>query len=84
MAAGYYIGKRLSYGGSPCTVRYIGQVQGTKGEWLGVEWDDPSRGKHSGEHGGTKYFECMILRAGNLARLLAGMFIASSMLMLIR
>ena len=24
--------------------------------WLGVEWDDPARGRHSGEHGGRQYF----------------------------
>jgi dynactin complex subunit len=54
----FYIGKRLSYDGRLCTVRYRGEVQGTKGEWLGVEWDDPTRGKHAGEHQGTKYFAC--------------------------
>ncbi|KAI5282232.1 hypothetical protein KEM54_002884 [Ascosphaera aggregata] len=48
------IGSRLSYDNSLCTVRYIGEVQGTKGQWLGVEWDDPTRGKHAGEHQGVK------------------------------
>ncbi|KAG9199810.1 hypothetical protein G6514_007924 [Epicoccum nigrum] len=43
-----YMGKRLSFDGQLCTVRFRGAVEGTKGEWLGVEWDDPSRGKHSG------------------------------------
>ncbi|KAF2447974.1 tubulin-specific chaperone-like protein E [Karstenula rhodostoma CBS 690.94] len=59
MATEFYIGKRLSYDNQLCTVRYIGEVKGTKGEWLGVEWDDSIRGKHSGEHGGIKYFECL-------------------------
>ena len=54
----FYIGRRLSYDGQLCTVRYYGEIKGTKGNWLGVEWDDPARGKHSGEHGGVKYFEC--------------------------
>jgi dynactin complex subunit len=58
MATGLYVGKRLSFDGQLCTVRYCGEVNGTKGEWLGVEWDDPTRGKHSGENGGVKYFEC--------------------------
>ena len=61
MAQNPYIGQRLSYGNHICTVRYIGSVQGTEGQWLGVEWDDPSRGKHSGEHGGLTYFECNYL-----------------------
>ncbi|KAF2094874.1 hypothetical protein NA57DRAFT_80044 [Rhizodiscina lignyota] len=58
MADGLYVGRRLSYDGHLCTVRYVGTVQGTKGEWLGVEWDEPSRGKHSGEHNGVRYFAC--------------------------
>ncbi|KAF2088772.1 tubulin-specific chaperone E [Saccharata proteae CBS 121410] len=55
----FYPGKRLSYDGSLCTVRYVGTVEGTKGDWLGVEWDEPSRGKHSGAHNGVTYFECL-------------------------
>ncbi|GME50835.1 hypothetical protein GTA08_BOTSDO05438 [Neofusicoccum parvum] len=58
MAAPFYPGRRLSYNGDLCTVRYVGGVQGTKGEWLGVEWDDPTRGKHDGSHAGVRYFEC--------------------------
>lgn len=58
METQFYIGKRLSFDRQLCTVRYHGNVQGTKGKWLGVEWDDPTRGKHSGEYQGTKYFEC--------------------------
>lgn len=52
------VGHRLSYNGALCTIRYIGEVSGTTGTWLGVEWDDPSRGKHDGSHKGTRYFEC--------------------------
>ncbi|PYH45941.1 putative tubulin-specific chaperone [Aspergillus saccharolyticus JOP 1030-1] len=52
------IGQRRSYAGDLCTVRYVGTVEGTTGDWLGVEWDDPTRGKHSGEHKGVRYFTC--------------------------
>ncbi|KAK2804166.1 hypothetical protein FQN50_006708 [Emmonsiellopsis sp. PD_5] len=52
------VGSRLAFEGALCTVRYVGEVQGTKGQWLGVEWDDLTRGKHSGEHQGVKYFQC--------------------------
>lgn len=55
-----WIGQRLSYNGVLCTVRYVGEVSGTTGTWLGVEWDDPSRGKHDGSHKGTRYFECRL------------------------
>ncbi|KAI9711620.1 MAG: hypothetical protein M1812_007143 [Candelaria pacifica] len=44
MESDYYCKQRLSFDGHLCTVRYVGQVKETKGLWLGVEWDDPSRG----------------------------------------
>lgn len=53
------VGQRRSFDGQLCTVRYVGNVQGTAGDWLGVEWDDATRGKHSGEHKGVRYFACM-------------------------
>ncbi|THC98945.1 hypothetical protein EYZ11_001582 [Aspergillus tanneri] len=52
------VSQRRSYNGDLCTIRYIGKVEGTSGEWLGVEWDDATRGKHSGEHQGVRYFTC--------------------------
>lgn len=58
MASSHHIGQRLSFDGALCTVRYIGPVADTQKDWLGVEWDDPSRGKHDGEHKGVKYFSC--------------------------
>ncbi|KAF2154608.1 tubulin-specific chaperone E [Myriangium duriaei CBS 260.36] len=54
----FYAGRRLSLKGEACTVRYVGEVNGKKGQWLGVEWDDPSRGKHDGNFEGRRYFSC--------------------------
>ncbi|CAD6447162.1 906476c0-f79f-4a73-bbb2-2be44800a934 [Sclerotinia trifoliorum] len=51
----YFVGRRVSFQGQLCTTRYIGEVKGTEKEWLGVEWDDPSRGKNDGKG----YFECL-------------------------
>lgn len=62
----HHLGQRLSYDGALCTVRYIGDVGGTTGLWLGVEWDDPSRGKHDGAHKGTRYFNCESLAVPNV------------------
>ncbi|KAK3300088.1 uncharacterized protein B0H64DRAFT_6902 [Chaetomium fimeti] len=59
MALPPQIGERRSYDSAPCTVRYVGEVAGTSGSWLGVEWDDPSRGKHDGQHKGVRYFSCL-------------------------
>ena len=53
-----YPGQRLSFSGALCTVRYFGSIEATKGDWLGVEWDEPGRGKHDGCHKGVRYFEC--------------------------
>ena len=52
------VGDRLSFDGAVCTIRYVGEVAGTFGSWLGVEWDDSSRGKHDGSHKGVRYFSC--------------------------
>ncbi|EGX94042.1 tubulin-specific chaperone, putative [Cordyceps militaris CM01] len=52
MADSHYPGERISYDDALCTVRYIGEVAGATGAWLGVEWDDGTRGKHDGSHKG--------------------------------
>lgn len=61
MAQAHHLGQRVSYNGGICTVRYIGQVAGANGEWLGVEWDDPSRGKHDGSNKDVRYFKCPLI-----------------------
>lgn len=71
MVGEFYYGKRLSYDRNLCTVRYVGEVQGTKGQWLGVEWDDPTRGKHSGDYGGVKYYDCMYCFSTNMLILIS-------------
>ncbi|GAA5993115.1 hypothetical protein JCM5350_007226 [Sporobolomyces pararoseus] len=52
------------------SILYRGPVPPTKGEWLGIEWDDPSRGKHSGVHEktGVRYFETRVEGAGSFLR----------------
>ena len=42
------------------TVRYVGEVDGHKGVWVGIEWDNPSRGRHDGEVQGKRYFRCSV------------------------
>lgn len=36
-------------------MRYVGTVEGKRGEWVGVEYDEPV-GKHSGTVEGHQYF----------------------------
>lgn len=50
------VGMRIECDGARGTIRYIGEVSGTQGEWYGVDWDDPKRGRHDGSHNGVKYF----------------------------
>jgi hypothetical protein len=61
MPSTYHVGQRVSFEAALCTVRYIGPVEGTQKKWLGVEWDDSTRGKHDGEHKGKRYFTCELL-----------------------
>ncbi|KAL9044342.1 MAG: hypothetical protein Q9214_002513 [Letrouitia sp. 1 TL-2023] len=53
-----YVGQRMSYDGDLCTTCFLGEVNDRSGAWIGVEWDNPGRGKHNGTHSGKKYFEC--------------------------
>ena len=59
------------------TIRYIGTVPPSDGmsmsrayryvmivaigTWVGVEWDDVKRGKHSGCNNGVQYFTCRLV-----------------------
>ncbi|KAL5490033.1 hypothetical protein ACEPAI_4866 [Sanghuangporus weigelae] len=62
------IGCRISLHGNRGTIKYIGEVQGTNGTWLGVEWDERTRGKHSGEKDGKQYFACSVPGSGSFIR----------------
>lgn len=58
----------MSCDGHYGTVRYCGPVVGTKGTWIGVEWEDPIRGKHNGCHGGVQYFHTSAETGGSFIR----------------
>ncbi|TCD68444.1 hypothetical protein EIP91_010730 [Steccherinum ochraceum] len=59
---------RISHGGTIGTIRFVGPVDGTRGEWLGVEWDDLHRGKHDGVKDGNRYFSCLVPNSGTFLR----------------
>uniref|UniRef100_F6Z6T8 Tubulin-specific chaperone E n=1 Tax=Ornithorhynchus anatinus TaxID=9258 RepID=F6Z6T8_ORNAN len=62
------VGRRIDVSGELATVRYVGSVPPTAGVWLGVEWDNPQRGKHDGGHEGTVYFKCRNPTGGSFIR----------------
>lgn len=51
------IGTRVDVNGSKGIVKYIGLVEGYKDPWIGIDWDDPTRGKHDGTVNGVNYFQ---------------------------
>lgn len=51
------IGDRIECNKHFGTIKYIGPVEGYLDSWLGIDWDDPERGKHNGTVKGKQYFE---------------------------
>ncbi|XP_039706293.1 tubulin-specific chaperone E [Pteropus medius] len=62
------IGQRVEVNGELATVCFYGIVPPVAGLWLGVEWDNPERGKHDGSHEGTVYFKCRHPTGGSFIR----------------
>ena len=48
------VGSRVQILRARASVRYVGSVVNQEGTWVGVEWDDASRGKHDGSTGESK------------------------------
>ncbi|KAG0173762.1 hypothetical protein DFQ30_007047 [Apophysomyces sp. BC1015] len=63
-----HVGSRIQVQHDRATIRFLGSVVRTTGLWLGVEWDDPTRGKHDGTHEGVQYFECSSPTSGSFLR----------------
>ncbi|CAK9819096.1 Tubulin-specific chaperone E [Anthophora plagiata] len=64
----YEIDSRIECDGHQGTLRYVGPVGETKGLWLGVDWDDPTRGKHNGTYEGVEYFKTRHPTSGSFIR----------------
>ena len=51
------INRRIVFNEAIGTIKYVGLVEDAGSElWYGIEWDDPSRGKHDGTVKGKRYF----------------------------
>lgn len=62
------IGERIECMGYFGTVKYIGSVDTYPSIWLGIDWDDESRGKHNGTVNGIQYFETRFPKSGSFVR----------------
>ncbi|KAJ7377274.1 hypothetical protein OS493_030085 [Desmophyllum pertusum] len=62
------VGQRVLCEGFRGEIKYVGVVPPTSGEWYGIEWDEPDRGKHDGTNEGIKYFECRHPKSGSFVR----------------
>ncbi len=54
-----FLSRRVELNDQVGTIRYIGSLKHKSDDdiWVGIEWDDHSRGKHDGEVEGYKYFQ---------------------------
>ncbi|EZA50346.1 hypothetical protein DMN91_003520 [Ooceraea biroi] len=64
----YEIASRIECDGYHGTLKYVGPVGDTKGEWLGIDWDDLTRGKHNGTYQGIEYFQARHSTSGSFIR----------------
>jgi len=53
----FSVGEAVSWKGKLGTVKFVGEVKFSKGEWIGVELDT-EKGMHDGSVMGVRYFEC--------------------------
>lgn len=61
-------GRRIVSGDDFGTVMFVGEVPPASGVWLGIEWDDPQRGRHDGSRNGIQYFQCRHPTGGSFLR----------------
>lgn len=67
----FKIGQRVHSAGDTRrmgTVKYVGEVAGYSGNWVGVDWDKDGEGKHDGSINGVHYFEAKSPNSASFAR----------------
>ncbi|KAL9232329.1 hypothetical protein vseg_007453 [Gypsophila vaccaria] len=66
----YKIGQRVHYAGDTRrigTVKYVGEVEGHSGKWVGVDWDNGDA-KNDGSLNGISYFKASSKYSGSFIR----------------
>ncbi|KRZ75125.1 Tubulin-specific chaperone E [Trichinella papuae] len=62
------IGCRVRHRGARGVVKFCGKIGLLDGEWLGIDWDERSRGKHDGTYQNVRYFETAAPQSGSFMR----------------
>ncbi|KRX90372.1 Tubulin-specific chaperone E [Trichinella pseudospiralis] len=62
------IGCRVRHRGARGVVKFCGRIGLLDGEWLGIDWDERSRGKHDGTYQNVRYFETSAPQSGSFMR----------------
>jgi tubulin-specific chaperone E len=70
MPAALEPGWRVELAGSRGTVRFVGALpgRGDAAVWVGVDWDDPARGKHDGTLDGVRHFSTAHATSGSFVK----------------
>ncbi|GMJ11703.1 PFIFFERLING, TUBULIN-FOLDING COFACTOR E [Hibiscus trionum] len=50
------------------TVKFVGNVEGYSGTWVGVDWDNEGDGKHDGSINGVRYFQARFQNSASFVR----------------
>ncbi|CAH8454806.1 unnamed protein product [Schistosoma turkestanicum] len=62
------IGRRVVHDKNFGTICYVGHLPKSSGLWLGIDWDDQSRGRHDGTYNGVRYFQAKSPTSGSFIR----------------
>ncbi|XP_059297321.1 tubulin-folding cofactor E isoform X2 [Lycium ferocissimum] len=66
----FVMGQRVHFVGDTRrigTVKYVGEVEGYEGNWVGVDWENAD-GKHDGSHNGVRYFQAQGPKTASFVR----------------
>ncbi|KAI6216182.1 Tubulin-folding cofactor E [Aphelenchoides fujianensis] len=69
MNTGIRLEQRVAVGDRRGTVKFVGRVEGSEEEcWIGVDWDNPTDGKHDGTVKGNRYFHAKSPTSGSFVK----------------
>ncbi|KAL4325721.1 hypothetical protein GQ457_11G011090 [Hibiscus cannabinus] len=67
----FTLGQRVHSSADPRrvgTVKFVGNVEGYSGTWVGVDWDNEGDGKHDGSINGVRYFQARFQNSASFVR----------------